>query len=102
MISPGQGQGRALLEEDPQGLTEKLIRPFIIKQTNRVFFQAIRESLEDAYALQEFSVLLCDQVRKSLPQGIIWYSPGVQPKWANSPFGDSCKLLRGAQHHPSR
>ena len=43
-ISPGQGQGRALLEEDPQ---------------------AIRESLEDAYALQEFSVLLCDQVGKS-------------------------------------
>ena len=43
-ISPGQGQGRALFEEDPQ---------------------VIRESLEDAYALQEFSVLLCDQVGKT-------------------------------------
>ena len=44
-ISPGQGHGRALFEEDPQ---------------------VIRESLEDAYALQEFSVLLCDQVGKTL------------------------------------
>ena len=44
-ISPGQGQGRALFEEDSQ---------------------VIRESLEDAYALQEFSVLLCDQVGQDL------------------------------------
>ena len=41
-ISPGQGQGRALLEEEPQ---------------------VILEALEDAHALQEFTVLFCDQVR---------------------------------------
>jgi len=42
-IVPGQGKakGRGLLEEDPQ---------------------VIREALEDAHALQEFSVLCCDQV----------------------------------------
>jgi len=40
-ISPGHGKNRALLEEDPQ---------------------VIVEALEDAYALQEFTVLFCDQV----------------------------------------
>jgi hypothetical protein len=42
-ISPGQGQDQALLEEDPN---------------------VIREALEDAHAMQDFSVLFCDQVNR--------------------------------------